>query len=111
MQLNGGSKRARTSSQSISFRPPPRAPFDDYGNAKRQKLLSTVPLQSFYLLTPHFVVQVEREPFIHSSAEKRIARSLPSSCLARVVLPEPGKPHTIINLGPVPHSSIMASLT
>jgi hypothetical protein len=34
-----------------------------------------------------------------------MAWSLPSSALANVVLPEPGKPHTMINLEP-PDSSI-----
>jgi hypothetical protein len=34
----------------------------------------------------------------HSSGEKRIARSLLSSAWASVVFPEPGKPHTRINL-------------
>src|SRR6266567_530216 len=37
---------------------------------------------------------------IHSSAENRTARGLLSSALASVVLPEPGNPHTIINLDP-----------
>jgi hypothetical protein len=37
---------------------------------------------------------------IHSSGENRTARSLLSRTLASVVLPEPGNPHTIINLGP-----------
>src|SRR5215831_20774845 len=37
---------------------------------------------------------------IHSSGAKRIPWSLLSSIFAIVVLPEPGKPHTIINLEP-----------
>src|SRR5689334_10331530 len=35
---------------------------------------------------------------IHSSGQKRTASSLRCSSLATVVLPEPGKPHTMINL-------------
>src|SRR5579859_449937 len=47
----------------------------------------------------------ERES-IHSSGEKRIAGSLLTSRLARVVLPEPGRPQTMINLGPLADFSI-----
>src|SRR5947207_1892782 len=43
---------------------------------------------------------------IQSSGEKRTARIRLSSDLASVVLPEPGSPHTMINLGPVPEISI-----
>src|SRR6267154_2665295 len=43
---------------------------------------------------------------IHSSGQKRTARSLLSRALASVVLPEPGNPHTTINLAPVPDLSI-----
>src|SRR6266699_791006 len=43
---------------------------------------------------------------IHSSAQKRTARSLLSSSLAWVVLPEPDNPQTMINLGPVLDASI-----
>src|SRR6266849_6570408 len=43
---------------------------------------------------------------IHSSGEKRTARCLLSSTLASVVLPEPGNPHTMINLGPLSDLSI-----
>jgi hypothetical protein len=40
------------------------------------------------------------------ASPKRFARRLLSSRLASVVLPEPGKPHTIINLGPLRDLSI-----
>src|SRR5215813_4219335 len=43
---------------------------------------------------------------IHSSGARRIPCSLLSSIFAIVVLPEPGKPHTIINLEPPPDFSM-----
>src|SRR5262249_54125606 len=39
---------------------------------------------------------------IHSSGERRTARSRLSSRLASVVLPAPGRPHTMTSLGPAP---------
>src|SRR5271170_1112148 len=38
---------------------------------------------------------------IHSSGARRTARNCSSSSFACVVLPDPGRPQTIINLGPV----------
>ena len=99
MQLNSGAKGSGSESQGVPLRPSPRAPLDDYCEAKREKVLNELPLQSFDLFAPPFVVGVVKGGAIFSSGEKRIARSLPSIRLASVVLPEPGKPHTIINLG------------
>ncbi len=107
VQLNRNAKPSGCEPQGIPLRLGPRAPLDDYCEAKYEKIFSELPLESFNLRARLFVVDIQRKGIHPFVCGKRVACRLLSSRFACVVLPEPGKPHTIINLGPLPDRSMV----
>jgi len=59
VQLDRSAKGSGPEPQCIPLGPSPGAPFDDHGEAKREKLLRQLPLQGLDLLAPAFVVKVQ----------------------------------------------------
>src|SRR5205823_3501041 len=106
MQLDGGAEGSRPEPQRIPLSPSPGSPFNDHRQTTREQLLTELPLQRLDPPALFLVPQVSETASIHSSGQKRTAPSLLSRALANVVLPEPGNPHTTINLAPVLDLSI-----
>ena len=87
VQLNRCPKRPRAEPQGVSLRSAPRAPLDDDGEAKREKVPGEPPLESFDLSAHLFVIEIQRKgrhPFVWRETYRSVAaleppglRSLP----------------------------------
>jgi len=67
VQLNRSAKGSGCEPQGVPLRPGPRAPLDDYCEAKYEKIFSELPLESFNLRARLFVVDIQRKgihPFV-----------------------------------------------
>jgi len=84
MQLNRGSPLSRPERQRVSFRPSPCAPFNYHGQTQCEELLAKLPLETFDLLAPPLIPDVQRKsihPFVATEANRvQHGLKLPRMC-------------------------------